>query len=296
MKKFSKSVVSKTSIVLIVCALALTVWVLLNLKSGIKPRNTPACQNSFRKAPAPGARHGYFLPLGYKTNPVRYFNDLKTDARIYQPGVYNFAAHFATRQPNRWLIDVGCGSGIKAAKIYENSRVNVVEIDFGNNLELSKAKFRETRRFARSKGTDVQWSEWDVSSGVFPKIDASRLQGATIVASDIIEHLPNPDLLVDPLLALLHGCGAESLIISTKHRRPEEGNGPASNVHHVREWSIRELAAYLTSRGANVRQCVLTETRAGTNMMGTSACLISKKYKGFPDRSEVNDYFKNYRE
>ncbi len=273
-------------------ALAFWAWNLFNANFSNKIRSAPECLRSFRRAPAPGARHDYFLPLGYKTNPVKYFNDLKTDTRIYQPDVYNFAAHFATRQPNRWLIDVGCGSGIKAAKIYENSRLNFVEIDFGDNLELSKAKFRETGRFARSKSNDVQWSEWDVSSGVFPNIDGSKLQGATIVASDIIEHLPNPDLLVDPLLALLEGCGAETLVISTRHRGENEpGTGPAANIHHVREWSIRELAAYLTSRGANVRECILTVSRAGGNGLGTSTCLISKKHKRFPDTAAVQDYF-----
>ncbi len=292
MKRGVKSTVTTTTAALIVLGIALSGWLLLNTAS-IYTLSTPQCLSTFRRAPAPGSRHDYFLPLGYKTNPVNYFNDIVSDTRIYQPDVYNYAAHFATRTPNTWLIDVGCGSGIKAARIYDNSHLPIVEIDFGNNIKLSKASFERTQRFKRTKGNDVMWHEWDVSSGLFPHLDASVVRGATIVASDIIEHLPNPDLLVDPLLGLLEGCGAETLVLSTKHRLPKDDNGPASNIHHVREWSIRELAAYLTSRGANVQECILTNTRVGTTNMGTSTCLVSKRHERFPDMAQVRDYFRD---
>ncbi len=290
-KRCAQCAGTRTTTGVVVIAILLSCLLLLN-KGSSESLSTPECLNSFRRALAPGSRHDYFLPLGYKTNPVNYFNDIVSETRIYQPDVYNYAAHFATRRPNTWLIDVGCGSGIKAARIYNNSRLSVVEIDFGNNIKLSEASFRRTQRFKRTKGIDVMWHEWDVSSELFPHLDASVLRGATIVASDIIEHLPNPDLLVDPLLGLLEGCGAETLVLSTRNRLPKDGNGPASNIHHVREWTIRELAAYLTSRGAKVQECIFTKTRVGTTDMGTSTCLVSKRHQSFPDMAQVRDFFR----
>ena len=290
MKRGLKTRVTTITAVLIVLGIALPAWVLL-ITANINNLRTLNCLTTFRCAPVPGYRHDYFLPLGYKTNPLNYSNDIVSDMRIYQPDVYNYAAHFATRRSNTWLIDVGCGSGINAAQIYD-SDLAFVEIDFGNNINLSKANFRRTVRFEQTKGNGVIWHDWDVSSGSFPHLDASVLRGATIVASDIIEHLLDPDLLVDSLLALLEGCGAETLVLSTRNRLPKDGNGPAWNIHHVREWTIRELAAYLTSRVASVQECILTNTRVGITNLGTSTCLVSKRPKRFPDMSLVHDYFR----
>lgn len=286
----SSDVTIKNIFLAILASVSLTIISFSSI--GQKPLLSPSpqCLAKYKKTENPGSTFDYFLPFGYRTNEVKYFNDFASDNVIYQPVVYNSVAHLANlTTSNNWVIDVGCGTGVKAARIYDNSALNFVEIDFGNNLAVSRQMFKETRRFKKTNGNGAMWREWDASKELFPRLEGRLLKGSTVVASDIIEHLENPDDFIDSLIALLHGCGVHHLIISSYNRMI--GNGPPHNTYHVREWTMRELAAYLVSRGAPVQECVLTNSIAGYNRIETSTCLISKTLKTFPDRSNVVDFF-----
>lgn len=255
------------------------------------------CASTWKKPEIPGVANQYGMPPGYTTNPVKYFNDLTAMAVVWQPDVYNYAAHLAGLT-NSWIIDVGSGTGLKAARIFEESptRQRFVELDFGPNLVMARHSFEETSRsnVSSTGDVDVTFAEWDISGSKFPEIGTEKLRGATIVSSDVIEHLENPDQLVDGLLALMNGCGADNLIISTINRSTH--THPKNNAHHIREWTTAELEKYLTSRGAKVQECILTyssnrDRDCCPGKKQTSLCLVSKKHSSFPPLSSVQDYF-----
>lgn len=254
------------------------------------------CAESWRASTdvRPGAERRYFMPGGYRTNEIRYFNDLTDMRLVWQPDVYNIAAHLAAATEDSWIIDVGGGTGLKAAKIYNSSSHKFVELDFGKNLQVNKNGFMQTERYKRTNGAGAYHYEWDISKERFPEIGVEKFRGATIVSADVIEHLENPDGLVDSLLALMNGCGANHLLISTIDRRtgPE---GPPPNVHHIREWSLDELKQYLTSRGAAIAECGLTYSnnhdKHQNSEKRTSLCFISRTRESLPDVNFVYNYF-----
>ena len=85
-----------------------------------------------------------------------------------------------------------------------------------------------------------------------------------IVCSDVIEHLVDPDELLDYIKAISY----KYLILSTPDRdlvyKPsDEGcNGPPANEAHVREWNYQEFDEYISMhfnvidhRVTNLGQC-----------------------------------------
>jgi 2-polyprenyl-3-methyl-5-hydroxy-6-metoxy-1,4-benzoquinol methylase len=265
--------------------------------SSPKPTRTVAECASGRDHPNPGGKaHNYFNPQYYQTNELKYFNDLNTDTILWQADVYNYAA-FLAQSSGGWIVDVGGGSGVKSARIYNQTALNFVELDMGPNLVSSRQNFKATQRYGDSNGLGVVFQEWDVSQGSFPEFGVEKLAGATIVSADVIEHLVEPDMLVDGLLDLFYGCSAENLIISTIDR----GTGPVDsplNLHHVREWTKDELHQYLTSRGADVTECILTHSNNFERLRAsrgakkhTSLCLLSKTGQKLPEIESVHDYF-----
>jgi hypothetical protein len=91
-----------------------------------------------------------------------------------------------------------------------------------------------------------------------------------VIASDVIEHVPDPDALLQYILCI----APRSVILSTPDRnllRLGTHNGPPLNPTHLREWSMAELHAYLSvfleidehfiSSAAQATQCVLARPR-----------------------------------
>lgn len=71
--------------------------------------------------------------------------------------------------------------------------------------------------------------------------------GATLICSDVIEHVEDPD----QILAYLEAIRPEQIVISTPDRdeiKLDTQDGPPRNIHHVREWTHDEFVAYLSSR------------------------------------------------
>lgn len=77
-----------------------------------------------------------------------------------------------------------------------------------------------------------------------------------MICSDVIEHIVNPDILVDYLLSLK----SKYYIISTPCRHilchhpkfsnhyKTSWNGPPINVCHVREWTMEEFKQYISTK------------------------------------------------
>ena len=69
------------------------------------------------------------------------------------------------------------------------------------------------------------------------------LRGELVICADVIEHLQNPDVIVEAIKK----SGAKIAVISTPDRSliPGGMSGPPRNPHHVREWTMKEFDSYL---------------------------------------------------
>jgi hypothetical protein len=155
---------------------------------------------------------------------------------VWQPDVYSMATHLAQHTPNSWFVDIGSGTALKAATIYNDTKLSFVLVDYGRNLRRSMAVFNATERYVSTGHQGVEFLLWNMEAPAgFPGeyVERYMIQGATIVVADVIEHLVNPDMLVDSLVRLFDGCGAEHILVSS-FDRPAHERGPSRNIHHVR--------------------------------------------------------------
>lgn len=176
------------------------------------------------------------LPHGYsvRDNNQHYLDTV--GAFIYQPHVYELAAFLAQRsQPSR-IIDIGSGSGEKLQKLqddYEIVCIDTKEALHITNDVLPKAMLIKT----------------DLNNGL-AEIDNNIFKDAIVICSDVVEHLQTPNLLAQDLAQLKDI--ASFIILSTPDRIRARGPldlGPPSNLAHTLEWSIDELARFLSSNG-----------------------------------------------
>jgi 2-polyprenyl-3-methyl-5-hydroxy-6-metoxy-1,4-benzoquinol methylase len=166
-----------------------------------------------------------------------YFDDAITDV-VAQPDVYARAAVLAEQLGSKRIIDIGCGSGRKLAALHPSFAI--VGIDYGPNLEG-----------CRSDYPFGIWIEHDLESAATLPLETAQLDGAVLVASDVVEHLVRPDILLGAIRHALEE-GARAAILSTPERDLTRGPGhlgPPPNPAHVREWTLREFAAFLAAEG-----------------------------------------------
>jgi len=150
----------------------------------------------------------------------------------FQDEVY-FAAH---QLANTYLFnkigDIGCGSGYKLLKYFAYQDTVGFEIE-------------PTLSYLRSTYPHKNWSESDFS------LPFEQSVFDVLICSDVIEHLTNPD----DLLNWIDQIDFKYLVISTPDREqlihtfpdniPQTQSGPPVNKAHVREWSFREFEAYI---------------------------------------------------
>jgi SAM-dependent methyltransferase len=213
-------------------------------------------------------RHGYQI-----RDPPEYFVDAESREEVlHQPEVYICGADVASVLGAGQVIDLGCGRGDKLAPLAE--RYSVVGIDYGPNIQWC----RETHGF----GT---WIEHDLDIDGELEVDPS---GSVVICADVIEHVRCPSILADKLRALLAG-GAVAAVISTPERHVTHGiwhDGPPSNPAHVREWTIRELSAFLRRAGLANGTIGLTRNNTRDNVAST----ILGAYVAYPqDLRKVED-------
>jgi hypothetical protein len=79
---------------------------------------------------------------------------------------------------------------------------------------------------------------------LFDEAEASKLKADLVICADVIEHLDNPDDLLD----FIDDIDFRLLIISTPERDGQAGKndfGPPENTSHYREWNAVEFKNYL---------------------------------------------------
>jgi Methyltransferase domain len=200
-----------------------------------------------------GMPENYFIHEGYhpRTKATHYDDTANEDQ--WQLEVYQFAREILDLKHLITVCDIGCGS---AHKLLSNFRdCDTVGIDVPSTCE-----------YLRKKYPNRQWMDWN-----FNIVPAMRID--VVVASDVIEHLVNPNELLEYIQKLQPGYA----VISTPDRnlfRSACHNGPPTNPAHIREWSFAEFDAYLSryfeveehfiSFPAQATQCALCRPREGT--------------------------------
>jgi SAM-dependent methyltransferase len=202
------------------------------------------------------------LHYGYRARrEPAYFHDSRVDdPAVFQPDVNRDVARVAKALECTTIVDVGCGNGEKLAELRD--RFDIVGFDYGANIDYCKS----TYAFGR-------WIEVDLGTPAPLPLTADELRGAAVICADVIEHLPEPGLLVQRLRGALQH--AEVVMLSTPERDLLYGDqhfGPPTNPTHVREWNTRELASYLRREGLHHGTVGLTRPVDHTTHMGTILC------------------------
>jgi len=181
----------------------------------------------------------FFLKGGYvsREEPL-YFDDrpLADGDVVHQPDAYLIAHFIASRYDVDTIIDIGSGNGRKLMAL---EGVNKIGVDFGCNLEYCRQKY--------PTGT---WIEADLERGSEIGIDDSVVARSIVICADVIEHLVNPENLLNLLRRL--AAQARAIVLTTPERdlvRGIQDMGPPANPSHIREWSLTEFDALLRHSG-----------------------------------------------
>jgi SAM-dependent methyltransferase len=148
---------------------------------------------------------------------------LSTDE--WQKEVYQLAADLAKQSRFHTILDVGCGSGYKLVHMLGDFDTTGIEVN-------------PTYEWLVKNYPHKKWLLFDdiTNPGV--------LETDMVVCADVIEHLPNPDDILD----FISDINFKILVISTPERDAVAGRndfGPPENTAHFREWNAVEFKNYL---------------------------------------------------
>jgi len=205
--------------------------------------------------------NNYYIKEGYICNPAKTFDKEETDqywsderleaSRLFQYHVYEYAFKVFNKHKFRTVADVGSGPGIKTIDFFHDKAEKITLFD-----QPSTEKVIEKR----PENVD------------FIPIDLDNLDGVDIktkydiiICADVIEHLKDPDQLLEFLKSISHHQSI--IIISTPERDIRRGinNKQSPNEEHVREWNKEELYKYIYSKGFNIEKHFTTQMKKTSN-------------------------------
>ena len=142
------------------------------------------------------------------------------------------------------VADIGCGSGYKLVKF------------FGDIEAFTGYEIQPTLNKLRDKYPNHSWEE--------SNFDVPLYRYDMVICADVIEHVLDPDMLIN----YLKTSGARTYVLSTPDRTLVYGgqhDGPPRNSTHIREWTYDEFGQYLRQHFSNVQQSI-TNTAQATQM------------------------------
>lgn len=147
-----------------------------------------------------------------------------------QEEVYQEAYNIARECNVRTIGDIGCGSGYKLLKYFGLYQT------IGFEVEPNYA-------YLKSQYPEKVWMYGDFNRALdLPSFNI-------LICADVIEHLVDPDELLNWILNL----DFDYLVISTPDRdklrlyqSQQSQSGPPVNEDHIREWSFEEFEAYIS--------------------------------------------------
>lgn len=168
-----------------------------------------------------------------RQNPSHYDDTHLKDE--YQDEVYKFTKKFLDEKKFSKIVDIGCGSGFKLLKYF--NEYDTIGIETDPCFSFLTARYPE-KKWIKSGDPEKNFSQFYTQTDI-------------IICADVIEHLLDPDVLI----TYINSFDYKYLVISTPDREKfinSNKNGPPINCNHVREWTFEEFDRYLKLNFRNV--------------------------------------------
>lgn len=166
----------------------------------------------------------YHIDENYCERSQEYYFDDTSYKDEFQDGIYKYASDKLIENNYTSVVDVGCGSGYKLIKYFDDKKT------LGLDLE-------KTVNWLKLNYPNKEWKTFD---------ELNEFEYDLIICSDVIEHIYDVDILIDTLKKI----NFKTLILSTPERLTMYGGNrleEPSNHCHIREWSFDEFRSYCDS-------------------------------------------------
>jgi 2-polyprenyl-3-methyl-5-hydroxy-6-metoxy-1,4-benzoquinol methylase len=173
----------------------------------------------------------------------------------WQRSVYELSVTIAAKLPGASIIDIGCGSAWKLVHMLGQYNISGIEVE-------------PTYSWLKNQYPQHKWL-------LFDETDPKTLRADLIICSDVIEHMADPDELLD----FLEEIDFQYLVLSTPERNAKLGKndyGPPENIAHYREWNQYEFKDYVRNWFHVVEQRILNDRSI------TQVLICKKKNKNEP--------------
>ena len=191
-------------------------------------------------------------------DPTYDLDNMNREDTLYEYDVYNMVANIAIEKNKSWVIDLGCGGGQKAHKLWK-SGFNVVAVDFGDNYRAALKKFESDAETHRKHSylvleIDLDSVTWITTQQLVPD---NIMEDAVVVAADVIEHMLHPEKLIQIVRSLVER-GAAAAVISTPDSATsflqnafwrDNPLGPPPRAQDVQIWSNQQFSTFLQCEG-----------------------------------------------
>jgi hypothetical protein len=187
----------------------------------------------------------YCIKSGYHhARQVEAFDD-RLNKDEWQRSVYELAGTILQKTDGKSIIDAGCGSAYKLIDMFGNFLTTGIELE-------------PLYRWLQEKYPSKKWLS-------FEDTDPSQLECDLLICSDTIEHIKNPDEMMD----FLNRINFKWLVISTPERNSIRGIidfGPPENTSHYREWDKQEFKTY-TSKWFDVNEQIISQDKSVSQIL-----------------------------
>ncbi len=187
----------------------------------------------------------YCIKAGYHhADHVENFDD-RFNKDEWQRSVYELASRQLQKTGGKTVVDAGCGSAYKLMDMFGSCDTTGIELE-------------DTYRWLLEKYPSKKWLS-------FEQADPSQLECDILICSDVIEHIKNPDGMMD-FLKRIH---FKWLVISTPERNSVRGIkdfGPPENTSHYREWNKEEFKMYV-SKWFQVHEQIISQDKSITQIL-----------------------------
>ena len=225
--------------------------------------------------PVENEKSAFCIKPGYQCNTDTTIQLSATNtieaSEIYQYAVYEKARDIILENRFKSVIDLGCGMGIKLEELIRPVCSDITGVD--NYETIDKCKRLHS------------FGNWYACNLSAPELNIDRKYDL-IIASDVIEHLSDPDQFMSLIERI---TDTDSIVIlSTPERDLRCGSqhyGPSENITHIREWNFYEFKEYIKGRGFDLIEHYLTPAikDSGDNRgLGSTQLMVLRKQ---PDRT-----------
>jgi hypothetical protein len=190
-------------------------------------------------------KKSFCIKAGYHAGKNSEIFDDRANRDQWQSDVYESSLSFIKKMNGKSVMDVGCGSAFKLVEKFGNYETTGIELSDMCHWLLTK--------YPTKKWLPFEFAE--------PR----QLQSDLIICSDVIEHVKNPDELMD----FLKKINFKFLVISTPERNRVRGSrdfGPPENTSHYREWNDLEFNEYV-SKWFKVKDQIISNDRSVSQIL-----------------------------